>query len=144
MAAGGELPQGYVDIYKLAVEMADRVSARRAMANSFFLSAQSILVVLVGATTTSHWALALPGLLLAVNWWLLLRSYRVLNGAKFKVVQAMEQQLPTAPFRDEWTLLSSQAGKPWRQRHFELGLLERSIPILFGLIFLAILINEAV
>jgi len=33
-----ELPAGYVELYKLAVEMADRISARRGVANSFFLT----------------------------------------------------------------------------------------------------------
>ena len=108
--------------------MTDRVSARRAVASSFFLTAQPALVVLVGATSTSDWAFALPGLVLAATWWLLLRSYRILNSAKFKVIQRMEERLPAAPFKDEWIELKPTTGKPWRERYFELGLLERIVP----------------
>lgn len=139
-----ELPEGYLDIYKLAVEMTDRVSARRAVASSFFLTAQSALVALVGATATKDWAFALPGLILATTWWLLLRSYRLLNGAKFKVIQEMEARLPASPFQDEWDVLKPGNGKPWRERYFELGLLERLVPAVFGAIFLAVLVAEIV
>lgn len=38
MAGSQPLPEGYLDLYKLAVEMADRVSARRTTANTFFLT----------------------------------------------------------------------------------------------------------
>jgi hypothetical protein len=139
-----ELPDGYLEIYKLAVEMTDRVSARRAVASSFFLTAQSALVVLVGATSTDDWAFALPGLVLAANWWLLLRSYRILNTAKFRVIQQMEERLPAAPFRDEWLELKPERGKSWRGRYFELGLLERIVPAVFGIIFVVVLITDVV
>lgn len=91
------LPEGYLEIYKLAVEMADRISARRALASTFFLSALSSLIVVIGLTTEDEWAVALPGVVLAMTWWLLLRSYRLLNRAKFKVIQNMEQRLPLRP-----------------------------------------------
>jgi hypothetical protein len=134
-----ELPEGFLDIYKLAVEMADRISARRAVASSFFLTAQTALVALVAATSKKHWALAVPGLVLAATWWLLLRSYRHLNTEKFKVIQAMEKQLPSSPFQDEWDALKPKGGKRFRERYVELGLLERVVPALFGAIFIAIL-----
>lgn len=134
------LPEGLLDIYKLAVEMADRISARRAIASSFFLTAQSTLVALVAATSSKHWALAVPGLILAVTWWLLLRSYRHLNTEKFKVIQAMEKRLPASPFQDEWDALKPESGKRFHQRYVELGLLERIVPAVFASIFIAILI----
>ncbi len=133
------MPEGYLDIYKLAVEMADRISARRAIASSFLLTAQSALVVLIGTKSTQDWALALPGLVLAMTWWLLLRSYRLLNKAKFQVIQGMEERLPTAPFKKEWDLLDPK-GTPWRARYFELGMLERVVPALFGAVFLVVLL----
>ena len=39
-----------LEVYKPAVEMADRVSARRGTTNSFFLSAQTALVTVAGFT----------------------------------------------------------------------------------------------
>ncbi len=136
------LPEVYLEIYKLAVEMTDRVSARRAVASGFFLTAQSALVVLVGATSSEDWAFALPGLVLAITWWLLLRSYRTLNTAKFGVIHDLEKLLPAAPFRDEWKELKPEKGEPWRERYVELGALERIVPAIFGGIFLVVVIAE--
>ena len=37
-----------MDIYKLSVEMADRISARRAVANAFFLTVNTTLAAVIG------------------------------------------------------------------------------------------------
>jgi hypothetical protein len=42
-----ELQQGYLDLYRLAVGMADRVSAQRATANGFFLTMRTGLAALL-------------------------------------------------------------------------------------------------
>jgi hypothetical protein len=141
MGTGGDLPEGFLDIYRMAVEMADRISARRAAASSFFLSAQTALIALVAATSKKHWALAVPGLVLAITWWLLLRSYRRLNTEKFKVIQTMEKRLPASPFQDEWDALKPAQGRRARGRYVELGLLERVVPLLFAAIFIVILVG---
>ena len=133
------LPDGLLDIYKLAVEMADRISARRAIASSYFITAQSALVALVAVVSKDRWALAAPGLVLAATWWLLLRSYRRLNTEKYKVIQEMEKLLPASPFQDEWDALKPQGGGRWRDRYVELGILERVVPAVFAVIFIVIL-----
>ena len=105
--------------YKLAVEMADQVSARRATANAFFATIHTALLAVLSAAFVasaggSGWdsshavagiGVAFGGLVLAAAWFLLLRSYRDLNEAKFKVIQEVEKQLPIALFADEWTNL---------------------------------------
>jgi hypothetical protein len=91
--------------YKLAVEMADRISARRATANGFFLTVQTTLIALMAVKGLDRDWVAGAGLVLAITWWLLLRSYRDLNGAKWKVIQLIEQHLPLQPFSDEWNSL---------------------------------------
>jgi hypothetical protein len=135
-----KLPEGFLEIYKLAVEMADRVSARRAAASSFFITVQSALVALVAAGSTEHWAFALPGLVMSVTWWLLLRSYRRLNVEKFKVIQSMEKRLSASPFQDEWDALKPGEGRSWHEHYLELGTLERVVPVIFALIFVGILV----
>ena len=138
------LPEGLLDIYKLAVEMADRISARRAIASSYFITAQSALIALVAVVSKDRWALAAPGLVLAATWWLLLRSYRRLNTEKYKVIQEMEKRLPASPFQDEWDALKPQGGGRWRDRYVELGILERVVPGVFAVIFLVILGTDVV
>ena len=95
--------------YKLYVEMADRVSARRQNANSFFLSVNTAIIALVsyvnfGSKTTInfYWFTSLTGIVLCFIWYRLVRSYKDLNSAKFKVVHELEKELPVAPYDLEW------------------------------------------
>ncbi|GGO10629.1 hypothetical protein IEI92_02230 [Microbispora bryophytorum] len=127
-----------IDLYKMAVEMADRVSARRGTSNSFFLSVQTAFVAVLGlanpAVTKSLWAstaVTLAGIGLSATWWLQLKSYRDLNRAKFEVINKIEQQLPVRIFSDEWAALKRDPVRSWRARYAELGLSERGVPFVF-------------
>lgn len=143
--SGRELPEGYLEQYKLFVEMTDRVSARRAVASSFFLTAQSALVVLLGVISKEHWLLAGSGLIVAITWWMQLRSYRQLNEARFRVIHEMEKRLPAAPYTDEWAILKPpDVPQRWCERYTELGVLERIVPVVFGALFLGVLIAEVI
>lgn len=125
----------------MAVEMADRVSARRGTANAFFLSLQSALVTLVGfgamKLSESPWwvalAVALAGITLSATWWMQLRSYRDLNRAKFTVINKLEEQLPVKLFADEWQSLKRDPIPGWRKRYAELGTSERVVPVVFAI-----------
>lgn len=143
-----------LDIYKLAVEMADRVSARRAVANAFFLTVNTTLVAVVGLSTTQpdstvrFTAVCLAGVAVSVCWWLLLRVYRRLNTAKFAVINQIEaEHLPVRPYSDEWTELMpddeettcrTRLGRAFR----ELGGVERIVPIVFGLLYIILLVGR--
>ncbi|MFF3787447.1 hypothetical protein [Streptomyces sp. NPDC001933] len=128
-----------LDLYKLAVEMADRVSARRGTANAFFLSVQTTFIALVSfgfpRLSESPWwvslAVFLAGFTLSATWWMQLRSYRDLNTAKFKVINKLEERLPVKIFADEWKELKRDPIPAWRERYAELGASERTIPVVF-------------
>lgn len=96
-----------VDQYKLYVEMADRISSRRASANSYFLSVNSAILAFVGYLGAKDveeymWMLALGGIALSVLWEALITSYRNLNTAKFAVIHKIEKRLPISPYEAEW------------------------------------------
>lgn len=124
------LPDGYLEIYKLAVEMADRVSARRAVASSFFLTVETGIVASLAFVDGQRWSIAVGGIVASITWWLLLRSYRQLNSAKFVVIQAMEAKLPAMPYTDEWRILDKKDG-PLKERYAALGLIEQTVPVIF-------------
>ncbi|WP_328493950.1 hypothetical protein OHS59_15305 [Streptomyces sp. NBC_00414] len=129
-----------LELYKLTVEMADRISARRGSANSFFLSVQTALVTLIGfgipELSESPWwvscAVAMAGITLAVAWWMQLRSYRDLNSAKFAVINRLEEGLSVRIFTDEWEALKSERFFRGRSRYAELGAAERFVPLVFA------------
>ncbi|MEV5595665.1 hypothetical protein [Streptomyces sp. NPDC052496] len=128
-----------LELYKLAVEMADRVSARRGTANAFFLTVQSAFIALVGLgfpkLSTAPWwvllAVFLAGVALSAAWWMQLRSYRDLNAAKFKGINKAEEHLPMKVFTDEWDELKPDPLRGRRRRYAELGTSERAIPVVF-------------
>ncbi|WP_228838562.1 RipA family octameric membrane protein [Nocardia amamiensis] len=129
--------------YRLYVEMADRISARRGLTNSFFVTLNTGIFTLVAAfgktppSNKEQW-LAIP--LVAIlgqcfAWFYLVRSYRLLNSAKYQVIGVLEERLPASPFwRAEWWALGE--GKD-RSRYWPLTHIEQWIPILFGLAYIS-------
>ncbi|MEO3930975.1 hypothetical protein ABGB07_45115 [Micromonosporaceae bacterium B7E4] len=132
-----------LDLYKISVEMVDRISARRSTANAFFLTAQTTFIAVLGINGLSlqkvpWWvslAIALAGFALSASWWLQLRSYRDLNRAKFAVINSMEEHFPVKVFGDEWKTLKLDPVKRWRPRYAELGAVERAVPWIFAGIY---------
>jgi hypothetical protein len=141
-----------LELYKLAVEMADRISARRALANTFFLTVNTGLAALLGGLDL-RWYVAAAGIVFALAWWWLLQSYRQLNAAKFKVINAIEPRLPLQLFSDEWQHLHNtkaplrlwppRALWAWLTGYHELGTVERVVPLAFVAIYVAELIRQA-
>lgn len=132
-----------VDQYKLYVEMADRTSARRATANTFFLTLNTAIFSLAGAVLGHDVDISMGfgAILLAVLvvqclvWFWIVRSYRQLGSAKWAVVGALEQRLPASPWwRAEWTALGE--GKD-PSRYWPLTHLEEKVPLVFALAYLA-------
>lgn len=131
-----------IDLYKMAVEMADRVSARRGQANQFYVALQTALLGVPAAfAVVGHgseidplrsFLLSLVGAMVSVVWWFQLRSYRDLNTAKFRVINQIEaDNLPIRPFSDEWKDLKKDPVPGFRGRYAELGFVERFVPIVF-------------
>lgn len=156
-----------LEIYKTAVEMADRTSARRAGTNSFFLALNTALAAVVGIVSSARKPLphghgptfdafglfvtAIAGIVLALVWWALLRYYRRLNRAKFDVINKLEERLPAQPYADEWRILhpteplsgERKVTSPWkrvwrRTHHREATVVEQVIPFVFMAIYLAL------
>ena len=157
-----------LELYKMAVEMADRVSARRAGANSFFLTLNTALAAVVGIVSSARqprghgtvpsfdpfglFVTSVAGVVLALVWWALLRYYRRLNAAKFDVINRLEERLPAQPYTDEWAILhpseslmddeyseTSRLAR-WRRRvqHREATVVEQVVPFVFVALYLTL------
>jgi hypothetical protein len=136
--------QHLFDQYKLAVEMADRVSARRMQANTFFLAVNTGLLTvfasLVKDKVLSGFTGALPIvalLALCFVWWRIVQSYRQLNSGKYQVILAIEERLPLAPYAAEWEALG-RGNDP--KRYLPLTHVENWVPRLFGLLYLLLIV----
>lgn len=129
--------------YKLYVEMADRVSARRGLTNTFFLSLNTALFTAIGVVWANHpskvrWGLVIPLVVLlgeCITWFSLVRSYRQLNSAKYAVVGALERRLPASPYWSaEWKALGEGQD---RARYWPITHLEQGVPLVFAAAYVA-------
>ena len=106
-----------LELYKLYVEMADRISQRRQSSNNYFLTINTALISLVIAslvysrfikdmsydfTVCVLVGISLVGIANCWAWRALIMSYKAMNGAKFKVIHDMEGLIGYRPYFDEW------------------------------------------
>jgi hypothetical protein len=79
--------------------------------------------------------------------------YSPLNSAKFVVILAMEEGLPVRVFGGEWDrlrrdpvklALRRDALRSWAGQYRELGRVERFVPWVFALIYIAEIIRQAI
>jgi len=159
-----------LEIYKVAVEMADRMSARRATVNTFFLTLNTALAGFVGVVSAArrpppHGSLptfdafglvvtAIAGVTMSLTWGALIRYYRRMSGAKFAVIQSIEERLPERPYTDEWKLLypddvvMGRREAFWQRalrygRHREATILEQIVPFVFIAIYIVLAVRVA-
>ena len=138
-----------LSIYRLHVEMADRVSQRREGANRLFVTLLSAMIVLMATVLRFRsglevvpvkfvvLVLTLTVLSLAASWFIVIRSYRQLNTGKFDVLQKLEEKLPFAFYRMEWERLGE--GKDW-EKYWKLTVVETFLPIIFAALSLVVCI----
>lgn len=128
--------------YKLYVEMADRVSARRLQANTFFLTLNTAVLALMGAvlqsgTNMDKQYLLFPFLALVIQcltWFWIIRAYRQLNTIKWAVVGFLEQRLPARPYSDaEWEAVGRGTDP---SLYWPLTRIEAIVPILFAMTYI--------
>ncbi|MGL5382801.1 MAG: RipA family octameric membrane protein [Culicoidibacterales bacterium] len=121
--------------WQTGVEMANEVSNRRDTMNNLFVTLNLTLV----ATITVIWdiksaVLSIAGIALCVVWIFFIGNFKELNTAKFAVINKIEEQLPAQVFAEEWQYLKGN------KKYIEGTKLEKSLPIMFLVIYTATLI----
>ncbi len=144
---GDQFTNHLMEQYKLYVEMADRISNRRAIANNYLLSVNSFIITIYGIASSvktnflqTSWIDIIPvgGILVCATWFLLICSYRNLNHAKFKVIHEFEDLLPCQPYKREWSVARGEDEK--KLLYKPLTRIEQNIPIIFLIFYSAILL----
>lgn len=111
---GEKFQDHYLEIYKMYVEATNKISDRRQVANSFFLSINTAIVGLVGYVQSNssmktfllfYLLISITGMLISYTWYRLILSYQQINSGKFKVIHLIEKELPLSPYDAEWKML---------------------------------------
>ena len=133
---GGSFKADLLEQYKLYVQSAENVSARRVQSSRYLLTLNAALVALYGFQSAgfgqSYWALVVPvvGIPVSLLWYLIIKSHADLNRVKFQVIHEFERHLPAAMYQYEWRLAEDGKGKSYRA----VTKIERWIPILFAVL----------
>lgn len=114
-----EYEKQVIEQYKIAVEMADRVSARRMLANSFFVGVHTAIIAAIAFLVKENYlkfslpslALLVAVIMLCLLWWRIITSYKMLNSGKFKIIAMIEERLPVSIYGAEWLLLGEGKDK---------------------------------
>lgn len=126
--------------YKKYLDMADKLSDRRSAANTFFLTINTGLISAFGlmnlvSDKRSNFLFITGGvaaILLSYSWYRLIRAYRDLGTAKFKVVHEIENLLPIRPFDAEWEAVGRGEN---RKLYWPFTHIERFVPWIFILLY---------
>jgi hypothetical protein len=144
---GDNYREHLLDQYKLYVESVERTSDRRNQANNYCIAVNSTLIGLLGLSlncdffNTASWirvAIALIGLFISAFFWYLIRSYKQLNTAKFKVIHEIEESLPLGLYSYEWKVLGQ--GKH-SKLYIPFSHIELLVPIAFGVFYIVLIVS---
>ncbi|MBY7008396.1 hypothetical protein FDC58_15520 [Clostridium botulinum] len=134
--------------YKLLLQTSEALVVRRQTMNTFFLTANGLLVTMLGLITGAKigsnysyiylCALTFVGILLCLSWSNLVLSYGQLNTGKFAVLNKLEKYLPASIFAAEWVALGEGKDK---KKYKSFTQSEKKIPMLFLLVYIIALVT---
>ena len=142
---GEEYQEHLLEQYKLYLQLTDKISDRRSNTNTFFLTVNTGLVSAIGIANLASLRLS-PAIMIIVgvaamtlcySWHRIIRSYKDLNSAKFKVVHEIEKRLPLRPYDAEWEAVGRGEDKSF---YLPFTHVEVFVPWIFTAIYLALIV----
>ena len=120
----------YLTQWQTCVEMANSTSQRRDAMNNIFVTVNLALMATVSFVfDLKSIFILIAGIVLCILWIAFIRNFKLLNKAKFEVIQELEEHLPASPFRDEWKKLAMM------KKYMEGTKLEKVLPWLFIVLY---------
>lgn len=125
--------------YKVYVEMADRVNARRSLANTFFMTFHAIILGTLGLTLSHEQIVHRVGFLLfpllgllvmCYAWWCLVQYFRRTMRAKNVVIAGLEKRMPSSP-----SSVEERKAMGRENPYSQLKRMEVILPIIFALLY---------
>lgn len=129
--------------YKLYVQSAEHVSARRVASSRYLLTLNIALVTLYSIQSEGfvqgYWTTLVPilGILVSGLWYQIIQSHSDLNAVKFQIIHKLEEHLPVALYAYEWQL----AGEGHGTSYSAVTRIEKWIPIAFVVLHIILLIS---
>ncbi len=139
--------EGYMDHlleqYRIYLHIFSSTSDLRHRYNEFFLGLNTAIMGIMGYIESKDVVHApiiftlvpLVGIAICFSWHRIISSFSQLNRAKFKVIHALEAQLPATLFKTEWHLLGE--GKDL-SKYRPLSRIEKNIPVIFIILYIII------
>lgn len=136
----------FLEQYRIYIQIFNSTNDRRNKANEFFLGLNTAIIGILGYLETkgktgsdSVIFLFAPfvGVAICYAWFKIIKTYRHINQAKFKVIHSIEKELPVSLFRTEWELLKDGRKE---NKYYPLSLTESKIPLIFIFLYVAIFI----
>ena len=114
----GSFNTDLLEQYKLYVQSAENVSARRLASSNYLLTLNTALVALYGFQSVNlenYLAILISviGIFASLLWYRIIKSHRDLNTVKFEIIHELEQHLPVALFDYEWEKTEQRRGKSY-------------------------------
>lgn len=131
--------------YKMYVRLLEQSTGKRQKSNHLFLTIHTALLAILGFVNKEvdgdlfliNILIALSGMVICYSWYRLIKSYKNVNAAKFKIVHVIEEKLPLSLYSAEWNLL----GKGENSKLYKpITSIELIIPIIFTIIYLVLIL----
>ena len=140
---GASFGADLLEQYKMYVQSAENVSARRVASSRYLLTLNIALITLYGIQSEgfsqSYWTTLVPilGIPVSVLWYQIIKSHRDLNAVKFNIIHQLEEHLPVALYTYEWQLAGEGRGTSYSAvTHIEQG-----IPIAFVVLHIILFLS---
>lgn len=124
-----------VNQWQTCVDMANSVSQRRDNMNNIFITLNLAIIAAISITwDIKSLFILIVGITICILWILIIQNYKLLNTAKFNVINSIEEKLPSTPFKDEWQFLKNS------KKYMDSTTLERILPITFIILYIVAII----
>lgn len=121
--------------WQTCVDMANSVSQRRDNMNNIFITLNPAIIAAISITwDIKSLFILIVGITICILWILIIQNYKLLNTAKFNVINSIEEKLPSTPFKDEWQFLKNS------KKYMDSTTLERILPITFIILYIVAII----
>ena len=132
-----------LELFKLYIDMTQKISQRRASANTWFLTINTALMAVIGVCLSKEFypiiftLVSFVGVTGCYLWRRLIISYQQMNWGRFAVIHEIEEMLPLRIAKAEWDVLGQgkipELYKPFTD-------VEKKVPTIFSFLYLGVIV----